>query len=93
MKKMFLIAGILAAGFISANTKVETNEEFAISKNKNEIAIKSVEKDSQLNNQLVKALYPIYYTTSCGVAAVTNQTGWSEAQILGWAAALEENYC
>lgn len=92
MKKLILIAGILTAGIMTANTTSSNNEKSTISKSKKEITVKSLKKDSKLENKYSK-FYPIYYTTSCGIAASTNQTGWTGAQIMAWAEALEANYC
>jgi|GEM_PF-1073328 len=93
MKKLILIIGILTAGIVSANTNSLTNEESSNIKTEKKIVVKSSEKDSKIVEKYSKVLYPIYYTTSCGVSAVTNQTTWTEEQIMAWAAALEENYC
>ncbi|WP_261509789.1 hypothetical protein [Chryseobacterium paludis] len=88
MKKVILVAGILTAGVISANTTSSNNEKLSTFKSEKVITSKSLKKNSQL-----KKFYPIYYTTSCGIPATTNQTNWTGAQIMAWAEALETNYC
>ncbi|PWW19392.1 MULTISPECIES: hypothetical protein [unclassified Chryseobacterium] len=92
MKKIILIAGILTAGIMSAATAPSKNEKSTTSKIQKENRIEVLKKDSKTKKKYSK-FYPIYYTTSCGVAAVTNQSNWSEAQIMAWTEALEANYC
>lgn len=77
MKKSFFIVALSCASFMSANSL--KNEEFT-----------SFDSPFDLK---IAAAYPIYYTTSCGVAAVTYSNGMSEEAMLEWADRLEENYC
>lgn len=93
MKKFILIAGILTVGIMSANTFSVKNEKVISTKIEKLTTSKSLEKDNKLQISYLKAFYPIYYTTSCGVAATTNQSNWTEAQMMAWADALESNYC
>ncbi|MBT0551126.1 hypothetical protein [Riemerella anatipestifer] len=74
---MFFVVALLGASLLSANTL--KNEEFA-----------SFDTPFDLK---ITAAYPIYYTTSCGVAAVTYNNGMSAEAMLEWADRLEENYC
>ena len=88
MKKVILIAGILTAGIMSANTTSSNNAKSATVKSETVSTSKSLRKNAKS-----KKFYPIYYTTSCGIAASTNQTDWTVGQMMAWAEALETNYC
>lgn len=89
MKKVILIAGILTAGITSANTISINSEKSTTSINEEEANSLEIEKVSKLSVECIN----IYHTTSCGVAAVTCQSGWSGPRMMEWAYALEENYC
>lgn len=91
MKKVILIAGILIAGITSANTNTNSTnyEKSTTFINEEEANSEEIEKVSKLTVECIN----IYHTTSCGVAAVTCQSGWSGPRMMEWAYALEENYC
>ena len=89
MKKVILFAGILTAGITSANTISINSEKSTTSINEEEANSLEIEKVSKLSVECIN----IYHTTSCGVAAVTCQSGWSGPRMMEWAYALEENYC
>ncbi len=87
MKKMFLVAGIITAGVMSAKT--------APTKNKKIVNIKTIINVQKVNKNLtLKAIKPQmwYAETSCGVYASTFQD-WTPAQANAWLDALEANYC
>lgn len=93
---MILVAGIFAAGLVSANTTDSKAEKTA------EVSTSSVAKEKPEEKKPVglsndtgsgSDCTPIYHTTSCGVAASTCQSGWSGPRMMEWAYALEANYC
>ena len=88
MKKLILIAGIFTAGIMSANTISSNNEELFNSENEKEATLESLENTAKISDCV-----NIYHTTSCGVPAVTCQSGWSGTRMMEWAYALEANYC
>lgn len=98
MKKMILLAGILVAGAVSANTistkyendKKSENKKESVSKDKKEIVSKN-ENKTTLENKAAKRVECATVTVTC-TSAYTCQD-WSAAQWINWAEQIQNNYC
>lgn len=96
MKKIILVAGIFAAGVVSANTTdLNKEKETAVVVTASTTENAEEEKPAGLTNDTERRAdcITIYHTTSCGVPASTCQSGWSVDRMFEWAYALEANYC
>lgn len=93
MKKLILLAGILTAGFMSANDRLWNNENEVIETQ--ETIVKTEKEETAENKQILRRVCAVYHAT-CTSAYTCFQVDTFDEFVNAydaWGDAIQANYC